>query len=234
VTRPERADSLEELAAVLGHEFADPGLLREALTHPSVTGESGVTSYERLEFLGDRVLGLVAAELLFARFPREPEGALALRQAALIRGEALAEVAREIGLGRHLILAKGEDEAGGRDNPAILADSCEAVIAALFLDGGLEAAARFIEERWRARAEAQSHPPQDAKTALQEWAQGMGKPLPSYRTLAMEGPPHEPVFSVEVRLEGVAPVTARGLTKRAAEQAAAAALLEKVSRADGG
>jgi ribonuclease-3 len=227
------AGGLDELAQLLGHEFSRPALLEEALTHPSAVKGPDTRSYDRLEFLGDRVLGLAAADLLMARFPDESEGALARRQTALIRREALVAVARDIGLGRYLIMSKGEEEAGGRKNPTILADSCEAVIGALYLDGGIGPAERFIERRWTAQMEEDLHPPQDPKTALQEWAQGAGKPLPVYRTLSRAGPAHEPVFCVEVSVEGVAPVSAQGPSKRAAEQAAAATLLERVARGHG-
>lgn len=235
MTRPKRAPpGSEQLAARLGHVFARPWLLHEALTHPSMAGAGPGRTYERLEFLGDRVLGVIVADLLFHRFPDESEGDLARRHSALVRREALFEVAREIGLGSHLMLSKGEAESGGGDNPAILADACEAVIAALFLDGGLEAAARFVTAHWKERMEAEARPPRDAKTALQEWAQGAGKPLPSYRVVSTEGPPHEPVFAVELRVEGVEPVIARGPTKRAAEQAAAAILRDRLAARGGG
>ncbi|HLB80514.1 MAG TPA: putative dsRNA-binding protein, partial [Dongiaceae bacterium] len=130
-----------------------------------------------------------------------------------------------VGLGDHLVLSRGEAEGGGRDNPSLLADACEAVIGALYLDGGLAPAARFIGRYWRPLMEAEARPPQDAKTALQEWAQGLGLPLPVYDTVAREGPPHAPLFAVELRVEGQPPVVGRGRSKRAAERAAAAALL---------
>ncbi len=216
--------SLEGFAASLGHRFATPGLLRRGLTHPSAAARPG-DSYERLEFLGDRVLGLLVAELLWRRFPDESEGHMARRHAALVRRETLAEVARRIGLGEHLILARAEREAGEADNPALLADACEAVIAALYLDGGLEAARAFVEPSWTPLLEADLKPPQDAKTALQEWAQGRGLPLPVYRETRREGPPHEPVFTVEVFVEGRDPAEGVGRSKRLAEQAAAERLL---------
>lgn len=218
--------SLDSLAAALGHDFADPGLLREALTHPSAAVPG--PSYERLEFLGDRVLGLAVADLLMARFGAESEGDLARRLAALVTREPLVEVARAVGLGRFIRLAKAEEDTGGRENPAILADCCEAVIGALYLDGGFEAARGFIARHWEGLIAADLTPPQDAKTALQEWAQGRKKPLPQYRTVAAEGPAHEPLFRVEVSVEGHPPVTAQGPTKRAAERAAAQELLHRL------
>jgi ribonuclease-3 len=219
---------LSELTAALGHEFADPKLLREALAHPS-TSATG-RSYERLEFLGDRVLGLVVADLLMRRFPGEDEGDLARRFAALVSRDGLLAVARSLDLGRYLSLARGEEESGGRENPAILADACEAVIGALYLDGGFEAARRFVSAHWTSRIEADLAPPQDAKTALQEWAQAARKPLPVYRTTGTDGPSHEPVFHVEVEVEGYPPASASGPSKRAAERAAAAALLARLTR----
>ncbi len=220
------------LTEPLGHRFARPELLEEALTHPSVAGRAGGTrlSYERLEFLGDRVLGLAIAEMLIHRFPDEPEGALARRLAALVRRDSLVRVAEDIDLGRHMILSKSEEDAGGRGNPAILADACEAVIGALYCDAGLEVARAFIQRHWSRLMEEALTPPKDAKTALQEWAQARGRPLPVYETVAMHGPPHEPQFEVLVKVEGEAPETARGASKRAAEQAAAAALLNRVKQ----
>ncbi len=214
-----------ELAAALGHEFANDALLHEALTHTSASPPS----YERLEFLGDRVLGLVVADLLLARFPQEPEGDLARRFAALVNRDTLAAVARSLDLGRFLALAKSEEDSGGRENPATLADSCEAVIGALYLDGGFAAARRFVAAQWAGPIEADIEPPQDAKTALQEWAQAMKKPLPAYRTVGVSGPSHEPVFCIEVAVEGFAPASARGSSKRAAERAAAAELLRRLA-----
>lgn len=227
------APEIAELAQALGHSFRREDLLREAMTHPSVTPEERGAArfgYERLEFLGDRVLGLVIAEWLVERFPREPEGALAKRLTALVRRETLAEVAAAIGLGRHLRMSSGEAGAGGRVNAANLADACEAVIAALYLDGGLEAARRFIREAWADRIE-RDRPPQDPKTALQEWAQARGLPLPRYATVARTGPDHEPVFSIRVEVEGHAPVTATGSSKRTAEREAAARLLAALGQA---
>jgi len=224
--RHEEPERLDALSVRLGHRFGRPALLRQALTHASglARGRHG-DSYERLEFLGDRVLSLVVAELLFDRFPDEREGEIARRHAALVRREALAEVAAGIDLGAAIRLSRGEAEAGGRDNPAILADACEAVIAALYLDGGLDSARRFIEGHWRPRIEATARPPIDAKTTLQEWAQARSLPLPSYQEIGREGPDHEPLFTIEVSVDGHPPVRASGASKRAAEQAAAARLL---------
>ncbi len=223
-----RRDPLEE---TLGRRFTRPDLLRQALTHSSAarSRQSRGESNERLEFLGDRVLGLVAARLIYERFPDEDEGAMARRHAALVRREALARVAERIGLADHIVLSHGEEEAGGRKNPGLLADACEAVIAALYLDGGLDAAHQFIRRHWQPLMEEDSTPPQDPKTALQEWAQAHGLALPAYAETGREGPPHEPVFTVRVSLDGLGSVTASGPSKRAAQQGAAQAMLEKVT-----
>ena len=217
------------LAAVLDHQFSRPELLEQALTHPSAAPS---TTYERLEFLGDRVLGLVVADMVFRAFPQESEGPLARRFAALVRRETLVRVAESIDLGAHLKVSKAEQ--GGRASGNLLADATEAVIAALFLDGGYEAARRFVERHWRPLLAEQAEPPQDAKTALQEWAQGHGMVLPAYRLLGSEGPPHDPVFEIEVSLPGHAPAQGRGRSRRAAESAAAAALYQRLRSSNRG
>jgi ribonuclease-3 len=228
------------LEAALGHHFARTELLDEALTHRSVGKPAGVrrtrrgggapsASYERLEFLGDRVVGLVVAEMLLAAFPREAEGALAQRHAALVRKETLADIAIEIELAAHVHLPAIEERAA-RSNPSLLADVCEAVIAALYLDGGFEVARQFIARYWTKRMEAVVAPPKDPKTALQEWAQARGKPLPTYRLVKADGPAHQPHFTVAVAVEGLAEVTATGASKRHAEVMAATVLLERIGQ----
>jgi ribonuclease-3 len=214
----------------IGHRFRDKALLREALTHSSATGPGRRIrrSNERLEFLGDRVLGLVIAELLFTRFPDEGEGALSQRHAGLVRRETLAEVAAELGIGDWLVLARSEEEGSGRSNPAILADALEAVIGALHLDGGLPAAAAFIRAHWERRLSDMRGPPRDAKTALQELTQSRGLGLPDYRVMSTSGPAHAPTFEVTVSLADIASATATGSSKRAAEQAAAEQLLARL------
>ncbi len=228
---------LAALSAALAYDFADIGLLRTAITHPSaLTRSSGRrgprqvsdADNQRLEFLGDRVLGLVIAEMLFRTFAGENEGALAKRLAALVRQEGLARVARSIELGKYLVLSRGEAESGGRDNPASLADACEAVIGAIYLDGGLDPARDFIKRMWSPMMKRDSKPPQDSKTALQEWAQAGGLPLPVYDVIESSGPPHDPTFTVCVRVEGQEPTSASGRSKRAAEQSAAAAFMARI------
>lgn len=220
-----------ELDRRLAHAFTDRSLLDEALTHASMLGRGRRSrpSNERLEFLGDRVLGLVIAARLIERFPKDPEGDLSRRQAALVRRETLAEIARDLDLGAWLEVARSEEEGGGRNNPAILADCLEAVIGALFLDGGLAAAEGFVRRQWEGRIEAMATPPRDAKTALQEWAQGRGLARPVYEVVRAEGPPHAPIFEVRVSLSDLAPLSASAPSKRAAEQAAADAMLRRLA-----
>ncbi len=209
----------------IGYRFRDSKLLRQALTHPSLSKEA---SNQRLEFLGDAVLGLLVADMLYTRFPEEDEGALARRHAALVCGETIASVARECGLGEALRMAAADAQGGGRQTPSNLEDAGEALIGALYLDGGLEAASAFVRARWERLAENAPEAPKDAKTALQEWAQGRGRPLPAYVLAGMEGPAHAPRFTIRVEVEGEQPETAEGASKRAAEQAAAARLLKRL------
>ena len=210
----------------IGHVFDNSALLREALNHPSL-GRAG--SNQRLEFLGDSVLGAVVANLLYDLFPHEPEGDLAKRLAGLVRGDVLAEQARAIGLDAVLAMSDSEEAAGGRQNPSNLEDAFEALIGALFLDGGYEAAEKFIAPRWQPLAQASKTPPKDAKTRLQEWAQGLGKPLPEYHLRETTGPAHAPLFTIEVMVKGCEPQQASAASKRAAEQIAAEALLNSLS-----
>jgi len=219
------------LVDLLGYRFADPQLLVQALTHPSLQpGSAGRGPYERLEFLGDRVLGLVVAEMLYHGFPGENEGALARRHAALVRRESLARIAQQIGLGPALSLSRSEEETGGRNNMGTLADACEAVLGALYADGGLGPVSDLIRRLWTPLMAEMAAPPKDAKTALQEWAQARALGLPVYSTQAVEGPPHNPDFLIAVAIDGAASATGRGPSKRAAEQAAAANLLEQLSK----
>lgn len=223
-------------ADALGVSFRSPARLAEALTHPSA---GAAVDNQRLEFLGDRVLGLVVADRLMAAHATEDEGALARRLAVLVSRETLAGVAREIDLGSHLVMNASEARSGGRDNPANLADACEALIGALWLDGGLEAAAAFVSRHWAGRIAAQNSPPVDAKSALQEWTQARGLGVPAYRTVSVGGPDHRPVFRMSVEVPGHGAAESEGAGKRRAETAAAARMLERIAqggapRGDGG
>ncbi len=222
-------DVLADLEAALDHRFARGELLEQALTHASAASAGGLASFERLEFLGDRVLALAIASHLLRRFPDEDEGALARRLANLVSGESLVRIARELDLSRYVRTDSGVSDGGIPDS--VLEDACEALIGAVYLDGGLEPATSLIERLWTPLMTAR--PPSDAKSELQEWVQARGMKLPSYETIAAEGPPHAPVFTVEATIEGFQPVRGSGGSKRAAERAAAVELLARV-KADGG
>lgn len=221
-TKPGR----RELEARIGYTFSDAKLLETALTHISaLSGKSRAGSYQRLEFLGDHVLGLVVSDMLFRGFPKAEEGELSRRLADLVRRETCADVARALDLGPAIKLGVSEANGGGRRNTAILADICEAVIGAVFVDGGYPAAAAMIEALWGERMRTPTRPLRDSKTVLQEWAQGRGLPTPSYREVERTGPHHDPEFRIVVELPDLPPAEGIGRSKRAAEQAAAAAFL---------
>ncbi len=222
-----RPAGLARLAERLGHRFARIDLLDEALTHASAAGVAWPDN-QRLEFLGDRVLGLLVAEALMQAHPEEAEGGLAPRYNALVRRETLAEIATETGLGEQLRLGRSEATSGGRRKAAILADAMEAAIAAVYLDGGLEAARGVVARHWAPRIAAQEAAPMDAKTRLQEWAQARGLAPPDYRLLDRRGPDHAPRFTVEAALASGARAEGSAASKKQAEQAAAAALLAAI------
>ncbi|MBW4982591.1 ribonuclease III [Mameliella sp. CS4] len=212
----------------LGHRFADPRLLRRAVTHASMSGP-GREDNQRLEFLGDRVLGLVMAEALLERDRTATEGQMAPRFNALVRKETCADVAREVGIGDALKLGRSEQLSGGRRKMALLGDAMEAVIAAVYLDAGFEAARALILRLWDKRIDAVEEDAKDAKTALQEWAQARGHQPPKYVETARSGPDHAPVFTIEVRLPDGASAEATAGSKRQAEQMAARTLLDKLT-----
>lgn len=214
----------------IGHDFANRALLMTALTHASAVGDFTApvrTSYQRLEFLGDRVLALVVSEMLLEAFPRAPEGELAQRLTRLVRNETCADVALALDLGRVIRLGGGEAQSGGRQKAAILGDVCEALIGALHLDGGIDTARRFIEANWRERMLTWRGPLRDAKTTLQEWAQARGLPTPTYRIVERSGPDHAPVFAVDVAVDAIEPARGEGRSRRDAEQSAATSLLRR-------
>lgn len=231
-----RAAGDGELSALeerLGHSFADRSHLALALTHISAVAASPgaparVRSYQRLEFLGDHVLGLVISDMLYRAFPSAEEGELSRRLADLVCEEACAEVAAEMGVGPFIRLGAGEIRAGGHERRAILADIAEAVLAAVYLDAGYAAAEAMVERFWRPRFATLRGAARDPKTALQEWAQARGLAPPVYRLVEQQGPDHSPEFRIAVELPGFTPVEASGRSKQNAQKAAAAAFLEQV------
>ncbi len=213
----------------IGYRFADAAMLESALTHISALkgARNRAGSYQRLEFLGDHVLGLVISDMLYRAFPKADEGELSRRLADLVRKETCAEIGRMIDLGAAIRVGSSEHNAGARSRPAILADVCEAVIGAVYLDGGYKAAEELVERLWQARMQATTQPLRDPKTVLQEWAQARGLPTPAYREVARSGPDHNPEFRVAVQRPSFAPAEGVARSKRAAEQAAAAVMLAR-------
>jgi len=219
------AGDLDAIYELIGYRFQAPALVEEALTHPSC---AAAFNYQRLEFLGDRVLGAVIAEKLLGEYPEFREGELALRYNELVRRETLARIARRIGLDAHVRLSPGEEDSGGREKPAILADVCEALIGAMFIDGGFDTARAFVARYWRDLVEAVADKEKDAKTRLQEWAQGRGLATPTYQELSRTGPAHQPEFTVSVVVGKEYQASGIGMSKRAAEQNAAQSLLDEL------
>jgi ribonuclease-3 len=221
---------LDALQEILGYRFANPDLLVRALTHASAADAQqrrDAVTYQRLEFLGDRVLGLVVADMLDAYFPAAPEGELSRRLSRLVSGETCAEVGRDMDLGRHVRMSHSVEKGGGRAKAGVLADACEAVLGAVYRDGGLPGARQVIERYWRPRLEDMRGPLRDAKTELQEWAHRRGIDAPAYIEVSRSGPDHAPHFEIEVRAAGLQPGRGRGQSKREAEHAAAANLLRR-------
>jgi ribonuclease-3 len=214
------ANGLAALEKRLGYRFRERALLEEALTHVSHAGAGG-PSYQRLEFLGDRVLGIVVATMLFEAFPDAPEGDLSKRLAELVRKETCADVARSWQLGELIRLGEGERRNGAQKRDAILGDVCEAVIGAIYLDAGLAEVDRCIRAAWISRMHAPIEVPRDPKTTLQEAVQARGLPVPRYRDAGRRGPDHAPEFEIAVEVEGFAPIIGKGASKRHAERAAA-------------
>lgn len=223
MTRSDHATDLSALEQGIGYEFRDADLALQALTHMSgASAETGRgASYQRLEFLGDRVLGLCVSAMLFAEYSQAAEGELSRRLADLVRKERCSEVAVEWDLGSYVRLGPSESQSGGRGRPAILADVCEALIGAVFLDGGFTAASAVVARAWTERMRAPRRALRDPKTALQEWAQGLGRPPPVYREVSRSGPAHAPHFVVSVDVPGFSLAEGGGTSKRSAEQTAA-------------
>lgn len=215
-------DAILQLQRRIGYRFNNMDKLRAAVTHSSTGAER---NYERLEFLGDRVLNLIMAQELYLRFPNEAEGDLAKRHAALVQGRMLSRIARTIDLGAVMRLSDAERASGGADNDNILADGLEGVIGALYMDAGIDECRRVVLQLWGDDVNTMRDPPRDSKTALQEWAQARGFPLPSYVLVGREGPDHAPLFEIAVSVQGHPPTTAKGPSRRKAEKEAAAMLL---------
>ncbi|MAI89673.1 ribonuclease III [Ponticaulis sp.] len=219
-------DAVSALEDRINYRFTDRTLLDRAMTHSSSVQEfSSRFSYERLEFLGDRVLGLTIADLLFRKFEGEPEGGLAPRLNALVNRDACASVSLKMELDACLILDTAEEKAGGREKVSILADICEALLGAVYLDGGMKPAVAIIEQYWAPLIKTVGKRPKDPKSALQEWAQAEGYPTPTYEIVGQDGPDHAPQFAARVLVGDFAPVEGRGNSKQDAQREAAKAML---------
>jgi ribonuclease III len=226
LARP-KPDASETLEQRLGYRFSDRSLYETALTHSSAADGDAAADNERLEFLGDRVLALIMVEELYRRLGAAREGELARRLNALVRKETCAEVARSLGVVEAMRAGRSVRRRALAESANVLGDTCEALIGAIYLDGGLEAARAMVLDQWRPFLDRPAAARKDPKTALQEWALARALPVPSYRETGREGPDHSPAFAVRVDVEGFAPAGGAGRTKRQAEQAAAAAFMER-------
>lgn len=226
--------NIEELQERIGHRFERTNLLKEALTHSSVVGAQSnrerLADYNRLEFLGDRVLGLVISEILLTRYSNEEVGQIALRYNALVKRETCADVARDLKLGPCIKLAKSERLSGGQDKSGILADACEALIGAVYLDGGLKAARSLVNMGWTDKLDSQILAKKDSKTKLQEWSHRMMLNPPEYTTTNVADPSNQSMFVVKVMIAGIGSAKGSGITKRAAEQQAAELFLRQTDK----
>ncbi len=217
-----------ELEAVLGHAFTDRSLLRRAVTHRSAACAVDGHGYQRLEFLGDHILGAIIATMVFRDHVEASEGELSRRYARLVANQTLGDIALELGIDRFVVVGSHERKGGMRRNASILADVIEALIGALYLDAGYGTAEAFVRRSWQTRLRLEGGSGRDDKTRLQEWALKQGLALPGYHLLDMTGPDHAPLITVEVHVEGFAGVRASGRTRRAAEQLAARTFLTEV------
>ena len=213
----------------IGYDFKDKKLLKQALTHPSSKKNKNSQDYERLEFLGDSVLGLLISEILYNNYPKEKEGQLAKRRAAIVCRDSLYKIAKKISLGEHLILGVGENQIGGRENKANLENALEALTAAIYLDGGIEAVRSFVEKFFSKFIKDMQKPPKDPKSSLQEWAQARGFDLPKYEVMSMQGPSHEPIIEIQLSL-GEHKVVQTSSSRKEAERLAAEKLLQKIEK----
>lgn len=216
---------MQELQKRIGYHFTNEELLTLALSHPSTNQDK---NNQRLEFLGDAILGAIVAHILYEMYPEEQEGQLARRHAALVRGETLTSLARDLSIGDALTFGLSEIQADGHDKDSNLEDALESLIGAMYLDGGMQAAEAFIRPLWTKLAQQVTNAPKDAKTSLQEWAQARGLDIPSYEVIEMTGPAHAPLFTISVAITGYEAAQAKGNSKRAAEQNAAKTLLQRL------
>jgi len=219
---------MESLQAILGYNFKNIQTLKLALTHPSFSDGDSNFDYEKLEFLGDSVLSLIISEFLFANFKADNEGNLAKRRAALVNGKILSEIAMKLNIGEYLLLSAGESMSGGRKNIHNLENAMEAIIGAIYLDGGLEEAKKIVIKYWKTIALEMKDVPQDPKNTLQEWAQKNAKKIPLYEVIKVTGPSHLPTFEIKLSVDGVESVVGTGNSKKEAERDAASLMIKNI------
>ncbi|HCR85275.1 MAG TPA: ribonuclease III [Alphaproteobacteria bacterium] len=220
-------NNIASLESLIRYEFKNKHLLYQALTHPSANKKGREIDYERLEFVGDSVLSLVISESIYYLYPQEKEGSLAKRRSAIVCKDSLAQIAKDIGLGEYLILGTGEHQSGGRQNLANLENSLEALIAAVYFDGGLRAAKEFINNFFAKYINQMKKPPKDAKSTLQEWAQGKGLGLPKYEMISITGPSHEPLIEIKLEIDNHTKIS-KASSRKEAERLAAVEVLKEM------
>lgn len=219
--------SFKKVEGIIGYKFKDPHWMERALTHSSTNDNF---SYQRLEFLGDRVLGLVIAHALFEEFRDEDEGGLAKRHTALVQGSTLTTIGQSHGIGKHIILSEAERQSGGNMNENIISDVVESLLGAVYIDGGHDAAQNVILTLWGDTIKTLKEAPQDPKTELQEWVQARNLGLPQYEIIEKTGPDHAPSFVIELKIDGEAPLTAQGTSRRQTEKIVARKMLERLKK----
>ncbi len=219
--------NLDKLQEIIGWKFRNIDLLKEAITHSSFLAKKNFNN-ERMEFLGDRVLGIVIADILFKKYPDEDEGGLAKRHSALVSGKTLALIAKEIDIGKYMEFSDSEKSTGGASNSHLLANAMEALLGAIYLDGDLQPCKKIIGKLWEDKIDMMVKAPQDPKTELQEWAQARKLGIPEYKIIEKNGPDHSPVFVISLHISGYNEITAKGSSKRKAEKKAATLFLEKI------
>ncbi|MFP3035928.1 MAG: ribonuclease III [Wolbachia sp.] len=223
------------ISKIINYRFKNDAILEEALTHPSLNkrnSKNQTENYERLEFLGDSILNMIVSAILFKLFPKEREGALAKRKTDLVCGSTIANVAKEIELGDFILMNNSERCNGRKCNLKNLGNALEALIGAIYIDGGFKSVERFVTQHWEKLAKDMLIPPQDPKTSLQEWTQKNKLPLPEYALAKQTGPAHNPEFTISIRIENYGEVSAYASSKKVAEQKAAELMLEKINNSE--
>ncbi len=224
----QRSIMLDQLIEIINYNFSNRELLEEALTHPSTSYVKKCKNYQRLEFLGDSILSAIIADMLFMKFPNENEGDLSKRHIELVKGKTLSHLAKAIGLGNYMLMSEGEKNNGGAQNLKNLENTMEALIGAIYVDSDFERTKEFVGKYWKTLMLSMEVPPDNAKSKLQEWTQSRNLGIPTYKVIKRTGPSHEPLFTIEISLEGFKAVVVTAKNKRSGEQLAAEIMLQNV------